>query len=261
MFIALELVAFLMIYRFNSYHGTSLFHSSNALAGSFFEKQSQVKSYFELAEANNKLQAENSWLRNRLKAQELRLYMSENSFNQFSGSDLRLIEAKVINNSVHSFSNNFITFNKGSNDGVEVGMSVISPDGIIGIIRSVSASFSVAYSLLHDKMQVSCRIAKTGDLATLKWDGENYLYGVLEYVPRHVKVQKGDTVVTSGFNAVFPEGSAVGIVEEVKLVPEDLFLDIKLKLAVDFSQLRNAYVVQQHIRNELDSVQSGLKNE
>lgn len=256
LFIALELLAMILIYRFNSFQGSSFFHTSNRLTGNFYQSKADIQDYFELKEMNKDLLQENARLREELKAKELRLYLSERNKPEGFLPNIDIIEAKVINNTINHFANNYITLNKGKEDGVQEGMSVLGSNGIVGIVKSVSDHFSVVYSILNSKLMVSCRLNNSGDIATLRWDGQNYQISKLDFLPRHVTVHKGDTVSTSGFNAVFPEGSFVGVVESVTSSQGDMFLDIDVRLGTDFSQLNQAYIIRDFNKPELDSLQN-----
>jgi rod shape-determining protein MreC len=163
------------------------------------------------------------------------------------------ISAKVVSNTVNRFTN-FLTINKGLQDSVGPGMAVISPLGVVGKVRSVSQHFSVVTSVLHIDVQVSVLLKKTGDFGTVQWDGKDPDYVKLKYIPTHVNVVKGDTIITSGYNAVYPEGIMVGFIEDIK-EDETLFYDITVKLSQDFRKLSYVEVIRNHLKHELDSLQ------
>jgi rod shape-determining protein MreC len=111
----------------------------------------------------------------------------------------------------------------------------------------------VVTSILHVDVQVSALLKRTGHFGTIQWDGMNPEFVKLKYIPRHVKPVKGDSVLTSGYNAVFPEGIMVGLIEEVHLTDE-LFFDLTVKLSQDFRKLSYVEVVRNSLKNELDSL-------
>ena len=123
-------------------------------------------------------------------------------------SNYNFIVAQVINNSV-SNSHNYITLNKGSRDGLHSEMGVVDQNGIVGIVNAVSDNFAVVISLLNPKLRLSCKVKGSSYFGSLVWDGKDARYAVLEEMPRHVKFAKGDTIITSGYSAVFPEGIMV----------------------------------------------------
>ena len=134
-------------------------------------------------------------------------------------------------------------------------MAAISTFGAVGKVKSVSSHFSVLISLLNIDEQVSSILKRTGNFGTSQWDGTDPRAVNLLYVPRHVQPQVGDTVLTSGYNAVFPEGILVGIVKEVKLKDEALFYDIRVALAQDFRRLSFVKIVKSRQKSELDSLE------
>ena len=80
----------------------------------------------------------------------------------------------------------------------------------------------------------------------------------LLYVPRHISLMKGDTVMTSGYNAVFPGKILIGIVESVSSKENDTFLNIDIKLSIDFYSLSFVYVVVNEHRIEKDSIETSV---
>lgn len=169
------------------------------------------------------------------------------------------ISAKVVNNSVNRFTN-YLTINRGSASGIAPGMAVISPLGAVGKVKAVSRHFSVVTSILHKDYRLSVLMTRTGYFGSVSWDGKDPDIVQLNFVPRHVDPQKGDTVVTSAYNAVFPEGVMVGLIEEVNK-NESLFYDLKVRLSQDFRKLSYVEVVRSHLKHEQDSLEMPFMEE
>ena len=74
---------------------------------------------------------------------------------------------------------------------------------------------------------------------------------MLEEIPPYVSISRGDTVVTSGFSAIFPEGIMVGTVDQYDVAPDANFLQLKIRLAVHFDALSNVRVIKYSRRKEL----------
>lgn len=263
LFVFLEVMAIWMIVSNNSPQGAAFFNSSNVLVGSVLKKQADVVQFFSLAEANEALTAENAEILQKLSFLQVRpdsvVFELDSAFAetyQFRG-------ARVIGNSLR-FSQNYLTLNKGSKDGIKPGMGIFNPEGVVGRVKSVSENYSVAFSLLNTGLLVSSKIKSTDDFGTVQWDGKNSTEARLLFVPRHVKAQEGDTVVTSGFNAVFPEGILIGLIS--KIAPDEKdpnYLELTVKLSTDFSKINYVYLVENTLFNELDSLyrQSEISNE
>jgi rod shape-determining protein MreC len=255
-FLALELFAAWLIVENNQYQSTKFFNSSNKLAANIIGTTQGIKEYFSLRKINAELAGENAELRTRLEQRNQSLYTLEvrevddpKIINRFD-----FVSAKVINNSVERFKN-YITIDKGALDGISPGMAVISAAGAVGKVKSVSDHYAVLISLLNTDEFTSSMIKRTNHFGSINWDGKDPLYSQLNFIPRHANPAVGDTVVTSGFNAVFPEGILVGIIEEVSLGPEAQFYDLKVKLAQDFSSLAFVEIVRSNLLEEKDSLE------
>jgi len=258
-FLILELVCAWLIIRNNQYQGAQFFNSSNSVVASLNNFSQGVREYFLLRNINSTLAEENAYLRSKLEQYQQHRFAS-GGFTSSSSVDSAVVKqfdfvsAKVVANTVHRFTN-FLTINKGSADSVAPGMAVISPLGAVGKVRSVSKHFSVVTSILHIDVQVSVLIKKSGVFGTAQWDGKDPDYVKLKFVPSHVDAVKGDTIITSGFNAVYPEGVMVGVIDDIKK-NETLFYDITVKLSQDFRKLSFVEVVRSHLKNEQDSLQA-----
>lgn len=166
------------------------------------------------------------------------------------------LSAKVINNSTR-LQHNFLTINKGRVNGVEPGMGVISANGIVGKVFSVSDHFATVSSILNTDVYVSSNIRRNNTFGSIHWDGRNILFAKLLYVPRHIELQIGDTVVTSGFNSIFPENIQIGFVRE--FTRGDSFHDIQVELANDFSSLAYVYVVKNPLQQEKQELEKEIQ--
>lgn len=263
LFVFLEVVAVWLIVSNNSPQGAAFFNSSNEVVGSILKKQADVVQFFALPEANEALTEENS----ELLTEVLRLTSRPDSSRIMLDSALEATfefrAARVIGNSLR-FSQNYLTLNKGAKDGIKPGMGVFDSRGVIGRVKTVSENYSVAFSLLNTSLLVSSKIKSNDVFGSVQWDGKDTEFAKLLYIPRHVKAQAGDTVITSGFNAVFPEGIAIGIISEVQPdVENSNYLDIKVNLSADFSRVTFVYLVENNQIAELDSLnkQAEITNE
>ena len=253
-FLIVEVFCAWLIVENSQYQNTRFFNSSNRIAANIMGFAQSSREYFSLQKINQELSDENAQLRAVLE----RLNHTEDGLTQVAADSLvryDFVSAKVINNSVAQFKNH-ITINRGLDAGLEPGMAVISVAGAVGKVKSVSDHFAVLISILNIDEQVSSVLKRTGNLGTAQWDGTDPRMVNLLYVPRHVKPELGDSVVTSGYNAVFPEGVLIGIVKEFKLNKEALFYDIRVELAQDFGRLSFVKVVKSKLKSEIDSIES-----
>jgi len=254
LFVLLEVVAIWLIVTYNSPQGAAFFNSSNQVSGRVLTLQDSFMEYFYLSSANDALAEKNAQL-----IKELQYYQRPADSVHFNLDSTLLYNfefrsAKIINNSIH-LNQNHLTLNKGRRHGVREGMGVFNEEGIIGRVKGVSTNFASVISLLHTEVLVSSKIKRTDVFGSTKWDGKDPQKAKLIYVPRHVQIQAGDTIVTSGYNSVFPEGINIGVVEEVGTGEETNYLDITIKLTADFSKLTYVYLVENTMEAELDSLQ------
>jgi rod shape-determining protein MreC len=164
------------------------------------------------------------------------------------------IPGKVIKNSIRLV-NNHLLLNVGEADGVQPGMGVISSSGAIGQVKATSAHYATVTSLLHSRTSMSAKIKRSNTLGTIKWDGNNYLMANLDFIPRHIQVRKGDTIVTSGYNSIFPEGVMIGRVVSFAKESDNSFFTIRVRLAPDFANLSYVYVIKNTSRGERDGLE------
>ena len=263
-FLALELFCAWIIIKNNDYQGAQFFNSSNTAIANLNNFSQGIRSYFLLSDVNTTLSEENASLRYQLeKEHQRRMMLDTLGYKPKVDSALvnrfEFIAAKVVNNQVDRYKN-FITISKGEQDGIQPGMAVISSAGIVGKVKVASPHFSVVTSILHIDVMVSAALKRTGHFGTVQWKGLNPDETNLLYIPPHVKPMKGDTIVTSGYNAIFPPGIMVGTITELKLDDEALFYEIKVKLSQDFRKLSYVTVVKSNFRHEQDSIEQVVKD-
>lgn len=254
-FLLLEfLCAWLLIVN-NQYQSTKYFNTSNSVVASINSTEEEIRSYFSLRDVNAVLSNENASLRNQLELRNQMLYLHK--LNQ-TDSALRkqyvYVNTKVVNNSTKYYKN-YITIDRGLDIGIEPGMAVISEAGAVGKVKTVSEHYAVVISLLNIDEQVSGLIKRTGHFGTVQWEGTNTSLTSLKYIPRHVKPMIGDSIVTSGYNAIFPPGIFIGKIKEFNLRSEAPFYDIKVELGQDFGKLSYVEVIKNRLRKEKDSLE------
>lgn len=249
-FLVLEVVSMVLLFRYNSYQGSVWFSSANAVTGKVYEWDSAVESYFSLSGVNSQLTQRNAFLEQQVRMLDdsiARLTRSQetavtrlSSMVPFQGC--RLIPAKVVANMVNRY-DNLITIDKGSADGVKRDMGVVCGMGVVGIVYLVSEHYSIVIPALNSHSNISCTIQRRGYFGYLRWRGGSSQLAYLEDVPRHAHFKLGDNVVTSGYSSVFPPGVMVGKVLHVFNSADGLSYRVQVKLSTDFSRLRDVCLV------------------
>ena len=253
LFILLEVISILLLARSQNFHRNRMVNITNDVVGKVYEWGSEVGNYFRLGKTNEKLAEENALLRKQLSV----VVDTTVSWYDIDGKDTiyEYIPAKVVKNSTNQ-ANNYIIINKGKADGIERDMSVISSNGIVGVVMDVSRHYASIMSLLHSKSVVGVRIKESQELASLKWETNNYRYGMVEDIPTHIVLHPGDTILTSSHSYIFPEDLMVGTIEEFYPTAVDALNRAKIRFATDFSTLRHVYVIKDLHKPEIDSLRA-----
>lgn len=244
-----------MIVNNREYQKNAFLSSSNSVVSIVYEWNNSVVEFFKLRAANDNLSKENTYLKNQLitlqnELTTLRPKAKDSiHFNIPPEMEYQFISAKVINSSTNKLQN-YITINKGTLDGVEVDMGVISVEGVVGIVKTVSQRFAVVIPILNPKIEISCKFSRTNYSGPLKWPGQDYRFANLKDIARHVELSLGDTLITSGLTSTFPEGIPVGNIEDFNIKESDAYYNIKVKLAVNFRTLLHVKVINYLNYNE-----------
>jgi len=243
----------------NQYQRSSFVNSSNVVVGSFYTKVNSWKEYMHLTEVNKDLLDENALLRYQLQQvtgnDTSKLTALSDSIENPSNYDF--IVASVVNNSVH-LKKNYITVNKGSLDGIEKDMGVITSNGVVGTVMHVSNHFSTVKSLLHPDTKISVSIDSTASaFGSLVW-GENTepRFAMVRDIPNHVKLYVGQPIYTSGYSTKFPKGIKVGYIVQTDIVTGGSFKDVRILLTTKFEKLTHVYIVKDKLAQEKIELES-----
>ena len=255
LFILLEVICFVLLFRFNNYQQSVFFTSANVVAGKVYEVSGGISSYFHLKSVNEDLLDRNMALEQQITNLENRLKdyridsITMNSIRYLEQADYKIFKAHVIRNSLNQ-ADNYITLDKGPSAGIRPEMGVIDGNGVVGIVYKTSPSYSLVISVLNSKSSISCKIIGSEYFGYLKWEYGDSRYAYLKDLPRHAEFNLGDTVVTSGYSTVFPAGVMVGTVDDMSDSNDGLSYLLKIKLATDFGKLGNVRVISRNGQGE-----------
>ena len=264
LFILLEVISFALLFRFNNYQGSAFFTSSNQVAGMAYEAANNVTGYFHLKSINDDLVQKNVELElqmERLRSALMELTSDSTGLERMKSDALKgydIYRANVINNSL-THVDNYITLDKGENDGIRSEMGVINGSGVVGIVYHTSSNYSVVIPILNSKSSISCKIKRSDYFGFLKWDGGSSEYATVKDMPRHSLFSLGDTIVTSGHSAVFPGGIPIGTVEDMSDSHDGLSYLLKVKLFTDFGRLNDVRVIAQKGQEEQLELEQKVK--
>ena len=255
LFIALEVLCAVLISHTRTVQGDTIVNSSNAIVGFIDKKQNDLLYYVNLGTINDSLQHENARLHALIAAKGYSTDLLRDSTVTLKtgiGDSLHPVqyarytfrEARVINNSVAA-ENNFITLNRGSNDGIAKDMPVISGSGVVGRVVNVSAHFATVRSVLSEQQPVSAKL-KDGTAYVVKWGYEKRLRKpdvlYMAEVDPSLKLHIGDSVFTTSYS-FFPEDVMVGTVTYVEIVKKTGKRLLSIRPASNFRNLHYVYVI------------------
>lgn len=256
LFLVLETGSVLMIAYNSVFQQVRIFGVLMQIHGRFLNTQTNIKYYFSLRNVNEQLADENSRLLNQLAKYQTQLDTLKADSLSYKplgdSSDFSYIPAKIIGNSTNK-KQNYIIIDKGRKDGVGKDMGVISPNGVIGVVNAVSDNYSYIISLLNINQSVSAKISRLGAFGPLIWDGRSADYALLTEIPQHIKIQVGDSVVTSGFSSIFPPDIPLGTIRKSKII-NGTHHEIQVKLFQDFRTLHYVNVVVSSHKEEVDKI-------
>jgi len=256
LYVLLLIVSLAFTTNSHSYHRSKFFNSANWITGTIYNTSTDISSYFELEEENKKLVEENKRLRTLLFNADIPITneMNTDSLSYFVQT------AEIIKNS-YSRPDNYITIDKGSEEGIRQDMGVITSKGILGIVELTTAHYAAIQSILNSKSTINAKIKNTNYFGSLVWDGKNYEVVQLDDIPRLVPVLVGDTIVTGAMSSIFPENIPIGTIKKYVLNESQSFYSIDVALFNDMTNLKHVYIIENANRQEIEELESKVNNE
>jgi rod shape-determining protein MreC len=264
-FLLLEIICFSLVVRYNKSQQEILLHSGNLFSGKVLQAYNSGRNYLHLADVADSLALQNAVLIKRANTENdppILVFKDtiDVTIDTLETSRFEIIPAKVINNSINKF-HNFLTLDQGENSGLEPGMGVVTPFGLVGIVRNVSKHYARVMSVLHRQNRVSVAVKRNDFFGTLVWKGLDPLKAVVEDIPKHANLQVGDTLVTSGFSSIFPRGLPVGVITDFELASGSNSYSVEVQLGQDLSNINYCYVVKNIRKEELEAIEQSVENE
>lgn len=252
-FVILELISVYLVVQYNQTQREIYLNSSRFYSGILLDKTERLRHYASMAEIADSLASENAALYNRLYSQ-LALAPRDVELDSLL-APFDFIPARVIKNSINQPNNN-LTLNKGDQDGVQPGMGVVLSKGVLGIVRNTSPHFCRVISILNSQTYIGAAIRRNGAFGMIHWDGLDPGMVILEEIPKHLDIQLGDTIVTSGHSSVFPPGLEIGTVDNYLIPSGSNSFRIRVRLFTDLSRTNRAYIVRNRYWEEIQSLET-----
>lgn len=242
--------SFYLVFANNSYQRSVYLTSANNVMGWIYNASNNVISFVHLRKSNQLLLEQNATLESEL--YHLRSQLSDMNTvdsadviafanDSIEQSQFNFIPAEVVNMSFSGI-NNFITVNRGSNDGIKPDMGVISQRGVVGVVSNVSSNFSLIIPIINPLFRLSAKLKNSDNYGSLSWNGNSFNDAQLGELPKHETYSIGDTVVTS-FSRIFPKHLVIGFVNGIGKSKDDNFNTFNVELATDFNSLQNVLII------------------
>ena len=251
LFLILEVLCIIMLMNNLPYQKRKLANVGNAISGKFFKTRTNFTNYFSLREENQQIVEHNAFLMSQLyKANVDTSTLYETPSPEI---DFKFITANVINNSVDNV-NNYLLIDKGRKNGIRKDMGVICGNGVVGKVVNVTDHYASVMSMLHPYTVVSARFIDNQHIANVTWNNKDYRFGTVNDIPLHLILEKGDTLVTSGFSNIYPADIMIGTIEEMLESDSKDFNSAKVRFSTNFSTLRHVFVIENLHQTEIDSL-------
>ena len=266
LFLALEVVSFVLLFRFSLYHGSVWFTQTNSFVATVNSLYTQAESYLHLDETNRRLTSQNTILQIRTERlrQQLKDATRDTSGNERQILDTlrgyRLYAAKVVSSSIVK-DDNYIVIDKGTADGIKPEMGVVGGGGVVGVVCAANTHYSLVLPVINVKSSISCRIRRTGYYGSLQWEGVSAYYARLVDMPQYAKTRSGDVVETSGYSTIFPPGLFVGKVCKETGSRGRMQHGYKVNLGTDFGNLRDVCVFENLHKAEIEGLHRQIADE
>ncbi len=253
-------------------------HSFGQLAGNMLERRQHLLDYWSLDAQIDSLSQENKELQEELANRQSvqvehrdtffavrfdSLFRNDSVRHRVTRPEYVYITATVISNAING-ANNWLMLNRGSSDGIQSDMAVVTRSGIVGIVRQVNTHFALVMSVLHRQTKISAALKKERAFGSLVWEGGDPDVMTLKFIPKHFdKIQVGDSIMTSGFSQMFPPRHLIGMVaQKPQQDPENpYFLTMQVRLNQEMSTVQEVYVVKNLFAPQLDSLQRSIHDE
>ena len=264
-FIVLEIVCFVLLFSYNNLQGSVYLSTANGAVARLHAGKDKVTSYFGLTEKNRALVEQNAMLQQRIleleaiaSMQHLDSLAKVETVQRVHRMGYNITPAQVIDKSINK-TDNYITLNKGTADGVEPDMGVMGVDGIVGVTYKCTEHYSLVLPLLNSKSRVSCKVLGSDYFGYLRWEGGDSRHAMVYDLPRYSAVEVGDTIVTSGNSSFFPSGMMIGVVKESYPSADGLYVMLEVELSTQFARLEHTFIMSKMDAEELAALQELLK--
>ena len=240
-----------------SYYANSTSYTRATLLAGAARVTGGIEGFFASAGDYFSLRRENAVLLERLAEAETRLHAAipadDTLAARTDGMKYLFGTAKVVSNSI-ARQDNFFVIDKGTADGIEENMAVLSPEGAVaGYVRRHSDHYAVCMSVLNGSFSIGGRLKGSEYFGSVYWDGTDPREMTMVDIPRYADVKRGDTVL-SAYSLRFPPDCFIGTVASVSESPDGIYHVIKIRLGAKMNALSDVLLVKYTDYEELETL-------
>lgn len=237
---------------------------SRQVTSKVYESQTNILKYFTLGKVNDSLMADNKRLHELLDQNyvnnAIRIDSAHDTVDNTFEQVYSYMDAYVVSNTTDR-AKNFIIIDKGLVHGVKKNMGIFNDKGIVGTVVGVSTNYALVMSLLNTESRISVKLKKNDYFGNLEWDAKSSEYCILSKIPNHVKVAKGDTVVTSTYSSFFPGNLMVGTIQDFHEIQGSNLLELRVRLSAQIQALNHVHIVNFLRRDEIQKLEETVADE
>lgn len=260
-FLFLQITALVLIFSRNSMQQSWVSAQTAAFNSWVSGYIDEGTSYLKLKSVNDELVAQNKILMQQLYGKEAaKNPVFRRVHDTIGGGQIyTFVDGDIVFNSINR-KDNYFTVNRGKRDGVYPKMGVMAPNGIAGIVINTTNEYSLVQSVLSvSKIRINAALKNSGYFGTLTWRGDNARTMHLSDIPKYVSVKVGDTIITDGKSAIFPQGVMVGTIAGYEVDSKTGFWDIAVELSEKMGTLSKVYIVKNMKKAEVRKIQDTLQ--
>jgi rod shape-determining protein MreC len=246
LFLLLELVALVLVIRYNENQQSIFINSSSIFSGTLYELTEDAIHYNRLQGTVDSFATETAVLKEKIFNLERSLQKvspAEKPLDSCILESYKIIEAKVISNTINQRNNHF-TIDRGRQDGVKTGMGVISAHGVAGIIDHAGVKYATAISILNSAARISASIQRNAYFGSLVWKEIDPGHMILEDIPKQADILVGDSIITSGYSFIFPKGLFIGTIDKFWTEGGSNYYTIDVRLHEDIGRIDQVYLIK-----------------
>lgn len=256
LFLMLFVISLALTIQSHSYHKSKFITSANFLTGNVYNSASGISNYFSLKKQNDLLVEENSILRSKIFNTTNVMPSAMTDSVSYNGR-YKIQSAKIINNNYAS-SKNYLTVNKGEQNGLQEDLAVITSKGIVGIIDKTSNGYARVLSILNTKSRINAQLKSSNQIGSLLWNGKSRDIVQLTDISKFAPVKEGDTIVTGGQSSIFPQGIPIGTIDAFVLDISGDTYTIDVNLFNDMTNLAHVYIIENLDSEEIELLENSV---